>query len=98
MTKLTLDYLTVLNNYQVAVIYRSNVVNNQPLLWPSYNFPNPWANKYEISKLLMKLDEYLMERHVDKAFITQCILTPNWKFIIKHFYSENFQFKVQAFA
>lgn len=88
MTKLTLDYLTDLNNYQVAVVYRSDNAQKFPLLWPSYSFPNPWANTDDAGKLLMKLDEFLKRRHEDKAFISQCILTPSSELVTKHLLSE----------
>lgn len=87
MTKLSLDYLTVLNKYQIIAVYRSDAArDNQPKLWPSDSFPTPWPNTDNIDVLLSKLDTTLGYRNELKGFVSQCILTPSSEFVMKNLF------------
>ncbi|KAF7270958.1 hypothetical protein GWI33_016115 [Rhynchophorus ferrugineus] len=88
MDHLSLDYMTKQFRYQVIVIYRSDAARfGQPLLWPSASFPNPWADTINPNVLFNKLDKGIKERSPEVAFITQCILTPNFTDILSNLFN-----------
>lgn len=83
MDHLTLDYMTSQFRYQLIVIYRSDAARfGQPLLWPSFSFPTPWADTMNPNILFNFLDEGITNRRDQFGFITQCLLTPRFADII----------------
>ncbi|XP_022917292.2 PI-PLC X domain-containing protein 3 [Onthophagus taurus] len=86
MDFLTLEY-TQKHDYQVIIIYRCNEIGNDKLLWPGWNFPNPWPETTNKSELIKFLDDELKRRNNFTALITQFLLTPTPGSILKRFYS-----------
>lgn len=82
MDSISLDSM-VKNKYQVIIIYRIDGTS----FWPSTCFPNPWPDTVSIPTLIQSLDDNLKKRKKDIAFISQCVLTPDAEFILKHFLS-----------
>ncbi|XP_057664806.1 PI-PLC X domain-containing protein 3-like [Diorhabda carinulata] len=79
MNNITLDSMAQ-NKYQVIIIYRIDGTT----FWPSACFPNPWPNTVSIPTLIQSLNDNLKKRQKDIAFISQCVLTPDAKFILEH--------------
>lgn len=89
MDHLTLEYLTSQFRYQVICIYRSDAARfGQPLLWPSKSWPTPWPNTDSIPKLLHKLDNDLKFKREYTGYVSQCVLTPQKTFVIKHMFGK----------
>ncbi|XP_056645596.1 PI-PLC X domain-containing protein 3-like isoform X2 [Diorhabda sublineata] len=65
---------------EVIIIYRIDGTT----FWPSACFPNPWPNTVSIPTLIQSLNDNLKKRQKDIAFISQCVLTPDAKFILEH--------------
>ncbi|CAH1102415.1 unnamed protein product [Psylliodes chrysocephalus] len=78
----TLESLTK-SGYQVFVIYRINGTS----FWPSATFPNPWPNTVSKPNLIESLDNGLVRRKTNIPFISQCVLTPDAKYIIENVFS-----------
>ena len=56
-------------------------------LWPRSLCPTPWPDTASTSKLRLFLDNKLRERNPGIFFISQGVLTPNWKTILFHPFS-----------
>ncbi|CAH1984240.1 unnamed protein product [Acanthoscelides obtectus] len=73
---------------EVIAVYRSDAARfGQPMFWPSCSFPNPWPNTVSTTKLFAVLDYGLKNRKPNNSYISQCILTPSYGFIITHLFS-----------
>lgn len=80
--------LLLLIYLQLIVIYRSDAARfGQPLLWPSFSFPTPWADTMNPNTLFNFLDEGITNRRDQFGFITQCLLTPRFADIIVNVFS-----------
>jgi len=68
---------------------RTNIVDQTSLtyLWPRSFFPNPWPETTNTSVLKPFLERKLAEKDGDKFFISQGILTPDWRTIVSHPFS-----------
>jgi len=56
-------------------------------LWPRSLCPTPWPDTASTSKLRLFLDAKLRERNAGIFFISQGVLTPDWKTIVFHPFS-----------
>lgn len=81
----TLEWLNS-QKYQVFVVYRNMVACNISLLWPSGFWPTPWPNTVNPEKLTNFLNNALENRLPNLGFISQCLLTPNSTFVIRHIF------------
>ncbi|VEN53066.1 unnamed protein product [Callosobruchus maculatus] len=88
MEYVTLEYMIIQYRYQVIAVYRSDAARfGQPMFWPNSSFPNPWPNTVSTTKLFAVLDYGLKNRKPNTSYISQCILTPSYTFIIAHLFS-----------
>lgn len=74
------------NKKQLMIIYRNDAFSPRTF-YPSYDFPTPWPQATQISGLKKFLDRRLSARMPHQGFVTQCILTPDARFILPRFYS-----------
>ncbi|XP_071558280.1 PI-PLC X domain-containing protein 3 [Temnothorax nylanderi] len=79
----TLQWLA-LKRYQVFVIYRNVYARNYPNLWPSGLWRTVWPNTVRVDELIDFLNVELQSRSLDIAFISQCLLTPDTSYVVKH--------------
>ena len=85
LKRLTLSFAQQLGK-QVLVIYRNHFsIPNE--LFRSCDFPTPWANTTKIEDLKEFLEKRIDQRSPYTGLITQCILTPDARFIVPRFYS-----------
>lgn len=80
---ITLNWLN-LEKYQVIVIYRNVFAQNYSNLWPSCLWRTPWPNTVRVNELIDFLDIKLKARPLQIGFISQCLLTPDISYILKH--------------
>ncbi|XP_076383691.1 PI-PLC X domain-containing protein 2 isoform X1 [Megalopta genalis] len=80
---ITLNWLNS-ERYQVIVIYRNSFAQNYSNLWPSGLWKTPWPNTVRVSELVDFLNLELEARSFQIAFISQCILTPDIQYVLKH--------------
>ncbi|XP_003694563.1 PI-PLC X domain-containing protein 2 [Apis florea] len=80
---ITLNWLN-LEKYQVIVIYRNVFAQNYSNLWPSCLWHTPWPNTVRVNELIDFLDIKLKARPLEIGFISQCLLTPDIPYILKH--------------
>jgi hypothetical protein len=66
---------------QILIIYRNEYCEREEF-WGSDDWPTPWPNQIDVKKLQVYLEETLRNRHPNKGFVSQCVLTPTTKFII----------------
>ncbi|XP_046824682.1 PI-PLC X domain-containing protein 3 [Vespa crabro] len=77
-------YWLALKRYQVFVIYRNVYAMNHPNLWPSALWPTPWPNTVLVDQLVNFLNDKLQKRSPDIPLVSQCLLTPNISYVMKH--------------
>lgn len=82
---ITLNWLGI-ERYQVFVIYRNAYAQNHSTLWPSGLWCTLWPNTIHIDKLIEFLNAELHARSLDIAFVSQCLLTPNATYVLKHLF------------
>lgn len=80
---ITLNWLT-LKRYQVIVIYRNVYAQNYSNLWPSVLWQTPWPNTVRVSELIDFLNAELQKRPLGSGFVSQCLLTPDMPYVLKH--------------
>lgn len=85
LNSLTLSY-AFSSKKQLLIIYRNSAFSPESFV-PSYDFPTPWPQATKISDLKKFLDKRLSVRMSHQGFVTQCILTPDARFILSRFYS-----------
>lgn len=71
---------------QLMIIYRNHAYSPE-VFFPSHDFPTPWPQATNIGDLKAFLEKRLNLRHPHQGFVTQCILTPDARFIVPRFYS-----------
>jgi hypothetical protein len=86
LTHITLRWMKE-KGYQLIVIYRNDAALGIPAYWPSNKWPTPWPETTSISTLITFLEEKIAFRPMDAGFVTQCVLTPDVKFFLKHCFS-----------
>ncbi|XP_012170854.2 PI-PLC X domain-containing protein 2 isoform X2 [Bombus terrestris] len=80
---ITLHWLN-LEKYQVIVIYRNEYAQNYKNLWPSGLWRTPWPNTVNVNELINFLDIELKTRPLQIGFVSQCLLTPDIPYVLKH--------------
>ncbi|XP_076285282.1 PI-PLC X domain-containing protein 3 isoform X1 [Lasioglossum baleicum] len=80
---ITLNWLN-LEKYQAIVIYRNIYAQNYSSLWPSGLWRTPWPNTVRVNELLDFLNLELQTRPLEIGFVSQCILTPDVPYVLKH--------------
>lgn len=83
LTVVTLNWMKK-HNYQVIIIYRNDIFRNDRKVWPGQLWPTPWPDTTDTQTLINFLTEKLKNRCNDVGLVTQCILTPDIKFVLKH--------------
>jgi len=84
--KMSLNDLTA-KGYQVIIFFPVELKSfKSPYIWPPELLPNPWADTTSVPLLETFLDCEQSERLTDRFFVSQCVLTPNNKYIRQHFY------------
>lgn len=85
-----LKLLTLTNCFesrkQILIIYRNSSFASDDF-FRSYDFPTPWPNATKIELLKETLEKRITQRSPHQGYVTQCILTPDAKFILPRFYS-----------
>ncbi|XP_034947085.1 PI-PLC X domain-containing protein 3 [Chelonus insularis] len=81
---INLDWM-IKRKYQVILIYRNEIAKTDYDLWPTNLWPTPWPNTTRPRALIDFLNIRLKTRLPDTGFISQCLLTPDTKFVLKHF-------------
>ncbi len=85
-----LDHLTLewmkLERYQVIVVYRNIVAQNFSNLWPSGLWPTPWPDTVNKDRLVNFLTDGLRSRSRSTGYVSQCVLTPDVPYVIKHIF------------
>lgn len=69
----------------MIIIYRHATQDN--LFWPSSYWPTPWPETTSFKKLIQFLENGLKERKQNAGYVTQCLFTPDDKYVFRHFYS-----------
>ncbi|XP_035742417.1 PI-PLC X domain-containing protein 3-like [Vespa mandarinia] len=77
-------YWLALKRYQVFVIYRNVYAMNHANLWPSALWPTPWPNTVLVDQLVNFLNDKLQKRSSNIPLVSQCLLTPNVSYVMKH--------------
>lgn len=72
------------NKYSVIVIYRNSACESNNRLWPGFRWPTPWPETTSISVMLKFLTKTLEHRRRNTGLVTQCVITPDVKFVIKN--------------
>ncbi|KAH0546942.1 PI-PLC X domain-containing protein 3-like [Cotesia glomerata] len=83
LQKITLDWMAS-NRYQLILVYRNEIVRTEVNFWPSGLWPSPWPDTTRPRALVDFLDMRLKTRLADTGFVSQCLLTPDAKYILRH--------------
>lgn len=83
LNHITLQWLVV-KKYQVFIIYRNVYAHNYTNLWPSGLWRTVWPNTIYVNELIDFLNIELQGRSLEAAFVSQCLLTPNTSYVLKH--------------
>jgi len=67
----------------VIIIYRHS---QDDIFWPSSYWPTPWPQTTSYKKLIEFLECGLKKRKQNAGYVTQCLFTPDVKFIMRNFY------------
>lgn len=67
---------------QAILIYR-NYSDEEEIFWRGSDFRTPWPNTTKIKELMQKLDKGIATRSLNAGYVTQCVLTPDGKFIME---------------
>ncbi|CAK9815683.1 PI-PLC X domain-containing protein 2 [Anthophora plagiata] len=80
---ITLNWLNS-KEYQVILIYRNEYAQNNSNFWSSSLWCTPWPNTVRVNELLDFLDMELNARPLEIGFVSQCLLTPDVPYVLKH--------------
>ena len=84
----SLEYITLQwlyrQRYQLFVVYRDISARNYLDLWPSGAWPTPWPNTVNSTELIDFLNEGLKKRVPLAGYVSQCLLTPDGTYVMKH--------------
>lgn len=83
ISKVTLRWMTE-QRYQVILIYRHPMGHGDSQLWPSQYWPTPWPETTSVKNMISFLQNGLSHRPSNAGYVTQCVLTPNTWFVIRH--------------
>ncbi|GAB0097076.1 PI-PLC X domain-containing protein 3 [Sergentomyia squamirostris] len=70
---------------QLVIIYRYPFINGR--FWTSDDWPTPWPNQTNVTKLKEHLESGLLTRNPHCGFVTQCVLTPSISYTVPRFFS-----------
>lgn len=76
--------------YQVIVIYRNDIifhVDKDKQLWSGSLWPTFWPDTTSASKLIEYCNRVLSQRGQYFGFVTQCLFTPDTKYVTRHLFS-----------
>lgn len=68
----------------MIIIYRHNI--QERIFWPASHWPTPWPETTSYSKLITFLECGLKQRKPNAGYVTQCLFTPDVKYILRYFY------------
>lgn len=68
----------------MIIIYRHNIQDDR--FWPSSYWPTPWPQTTSYKYLIQFLESGLKQRKQNAGYVTQCLFTPDVKFIMRYFY------------
>lgn len=68
----------------MVIIYRHTTQDE--VFWPASSWPTPWPQTTSYKKLITFLECGLKQRKHSSGYVTQCVYTPDIKFILRHFY------------
>lgn len=71
-------------NYQVLIVYRNEISLHYNNLYWSQQWPTPWPETVNPTKLIDRLNEGLRGKSHFSGFVSQGLLTPNLPFIVRH--------------
>lgn len=80
LTNCSIESMTA-GGKQVIVVYR-HFCDEKPQFWCGNNFPTPWPNTMRRTRLKEILEENIQLRDMDNGYVTQCLLTPSFKYIL----------------
>ncbi|XP_066596724.1 PI-PLC X domain-containing protein 3 [Prorops nasuta] len=80
---ITLEWLSSLKN-QIILIYRDINARNHAYFWPNNFWPTPWPNTTSTDRLIAFLSNNLRSKNDNLGFVSQCLLTPNFPYVLKH--------------
>ncbi|XP_015122022.1 PI-PLC X domain-containing protein 3 [Diachasma alloeum] len=83
LSSISIDWM-VRRGYQVIIIYRNEIARLENDLWPSGLWPTPWPNTTDATELIDFLDSRLGTRLPDTGYVSQCLLTPDTKYVLRH--------------
>lgn len=66
----------------MIIIYRHSIQDN--IFWPSLRWPTPWPQTTSYKKLITFLECGLKHRKQSTGYVTQCLFTPDVKYILRH--------------
>ncbi|XP_055710891.1 PI-PLC X domain-containing protein 3 [Phlebotomus papatasi] len=72
---------------QLLIIYRNHQAQFVQSFWTAEDWPTPWPNQTNVSKLKDYLEQSLSMRSPQQGFVTQCVLTPNISYTVPRFFS-----------
>ncbi|PSN32955.1 hypothetical protein C0J52_27537, partial [Blattella germanica] len=70
--------------YQIISIYRNKAASEISTLWPSQKWRTHWPDTTSLITLFKFLERKLATRPLNLGLVTQCVLTPDMKFVLKH--------------
>lgn len=70
----------------MIIVYRYTIQDDN-IFWPSSYWPTPWPQTTSYKSLIQILERGLKNRKPNTGYVTQCLFTPNVKYILRHFYS-----------
>lgn len=73
--------------YQVIVIYRNIIAKHEMNVWPNGFWPTPWPDTVNTDRLIEFLNKSLSERSRSAGFVSQCLLTPDVTYVMRHMFS-----------
>lgn len=79
LLKCSLNSLTR-KSVQAMIIFRHYVDDDG--LFLTDHWPTPWPNKTSTKALKVFLENNIKDRQPDEGYVTQCVLTPNGKFLM----------------
>lgn len=68
----------------MIIIYRHNIEDK--IFWSSSHWPTPWPQTTSYKKLIKFLECGLKQRKQNAGYVTQCLFTPDVKYILRYFY------------
>ncbi|KRY92728.1 PI-PLC X domain-containing protein 2 [Trichinella pseudospiralis] len=88
LNQVTVDYAQQ-HGFQLLLFYQQKLAEQFSFIWPSSYIASPWANTNNVQHLWQYTEHILINRDQilpnGGFFVTQCILTPTWWNIVRHF-------------